>query len=116
MPAHPDDQWLPQSVDWWREAIGSLSAALWTEADRVKLERAVWMVDRWWRLTIDNPAEAMRMADALRRAEEELYLSPKARASAGIVVDPGKKAPATTGNARSRLRALQGGGDAVDAG
>ena len=116
LPAHPDDAWTPQAVDWWAEALASPSSTLWTPSDRVKLERAVWMVDRWWRLTVDNPAEAMRMADQLRRAEEELYLSPKARASAGIVVEPPARPGATEGNARSRLRALQGGGDAVDAG
>lgn len=114
IPQHPDGAWSPQALEWWRLALASPSSALWTESDRPKLERAVWMIDRWWSLTITNPAEAMRMADQVRRAEEELYLSPKARASAGIVVDK-KQTPATSGNARSRLVALRGG-DAVDAG
>ena len=116
LPEHPDGGWSVKAAEWWRLALESPSAALWTESDRPKLERAVWMVDQWWRMTVSSPTEAMRMADNLRRAEEELYLSPKARASAGIVVDPAARQPSTSGNAQQRLRALRGDGDAVAAG
>lgn len=111
----PAGDWLPQAVDWWNQVLASPSAATWVEADRPKLERVLWMVDEWWRLTESNRADAMRMADAVRRAEEELYLSPKARASAGIVVDQQRPAPSTEGNARTRLRAVRGD-DAVGTG
>lgn len=115
LPPHPTDEWCKEAQTWWRLAMESPSAALWVEADRPKLERTAWMVDRWWLLTIENPAEAMRMADNVRRAEEELYLSPKARASAGIVVESRRTPPETDGNARARLRSVRGD-DAVDAG
>ncbi len=110
LPPHPspDGVWGDRAVDWWRLAVASPSAAAWTESDRAKLERLVWMVDKWWEMTVSSPTEAMRMADQVRRAEEELYLSPKARAQAGIVVDQAARDrhPSSGGGSRARLRAV----------
>lgn len=113
IPKHPSGKWSRQALDWWAQAIASPSASLWTESDRPQLERAVWMVDEWWRAVVDKPDSAMRYADHVRRAEEALYLTPKTRASAGVVVDQRPTGPATAGNARSRLSLLRGPADAV---
>lgn len=115
LPQHPTDEWCKEAREWWRLAVESPSALLWTESDRPKLERTAWMVDRWWLLTITNPSEAMRMADNVRRAEEDLYLSPKARAAAGVSPEKRRSVDSTSGNARARLTALRGG-NAVDTG
>lgn len=119
MPVHPTGlKWRREAVAWWDDAIASPSSALWVDSDRELLEQLVWMVDRWWRLTRSNPSEAMRMADNVRRAAETLYLTPKARAAAGVVVEQRRPAAPAEGNARARLHALpsRGGPGAVDAG
>lgn len=117
LPPHPSPggEWSDRAVDWWRLVLASPSAAAWTEADRPKLERTLWMIDKWWDLTVSSPTEAMRMADQVRRAEEELYLSPKARAQAGIVVDQtARERHPSAGGARARTLRAVGGADAVE--
>jgi hypothetical protein len=110
-PAPPEGGWSGGALAWWVAAVGSLAAEqAWLEEDRPKLERLMWMVDRWWRLTVDNPAEAMRMADVVRRAEVELYLSPAERARAGLIPRKAKEQRVRSGSA-ARLRAV--GSDAV---
>lgn len=109
VPDPPEDGWTDGAVRWWSAAMGSAAAAAaWADEDRPKLERLMWMVDRWWRLTIDNPAEAMRMADVLRRAEVELYLSPAERARAGLTAAAAADQPAApvVSSSRARLRSV----------
>ena len=88
LPAPIDDAgWSDETVEWWAAAVASPSASAWTEFEFTKMRKLVVMTEHWWRLARRNPTEAFRSLDVLRRAEEELYLSPKARALAGIVVD-----------------------------
>ena len=106
----PDGDWCEQSVRWWEAATSSVASQVaWTEEDRPKIERMLWLVDTWWRLTRSNPEAAMRMADVVRREEASLYLGPAERARAGLVVpDKADEADATPkpSSARSRLRSV----------
>jgi hypothetical protein len=111
----PAGDWSPEAVRWWEAVTGSAAAEqAWAAEDAPKLERALWMVEQWWKLTTSNPAEAFRMSEVLRRAEAELYLSPAERARAGLVAErrdePQRSAQAS---ARGRLRSLDGGASAV---
>lgn len=103
----PAGEWLPQTVAWWEAATGSVAAEVaWTDEDRPKLERLAWMVDAWWRLTIEDPVRALQQHDVLRRAEVELYLGPAERARAGMVRKDDAPERPVASRARARLRAV----------
>lgn len=103
----PAGEWLPQTVAWWEAATGSVAAEVaWTDEDRPKLERLAWMVDAWWRLTIEDPVRALQHHDVLRRAEVELYLGPAERARAGLVRPEPAQERAVAPKSRARLRAV----------
>lgn len=103
----PVGTWLPQAVAWWDAAITSVAAEVaWTDEDRPKAERLLWMVDAWWRLTAEDPVKALQQHDAIRRAEVELYLGPAERARAGLSrPQPAADRPVAS-KARARLRAV----------
>lgn len=101
--AIPAGEWTVEARQWWIAATKSLAAEqAWLEEDRPKLERLMRMVDTWWRL---DRVEQLKMADHLRRAEVELYLSPAERARAGLTPDQAKPETPVGSSARSRLQA-----------
>ena len=110
----PAGDWSPGAVRWWAAVTaGAAAEQAWAPEDAPKLERLLWMVDQWWKLTESNPAEALRMSDVVRRAEAELYLSPAERARAGLVPQQQAEAKPSSSSARARLRSLDGGAHAV---
>lgn len=99
----PAGDWCAEARRWWEAATGSLAAQqAWLDEDRPKLERLMRMVDTWWRL---DPVDQVKLADNLRRAEVELYLSPAERARAGLSPDRAKPDTVVESSARSRLQA-----------
>lgn len=106
----PEGDWTPQAVAWWQTVTASLSAEMaWLDEDRPAVERLLWMVDAWWRMTQSSPTEAMRTADAIRRFEASLYLGPAERAKAGITPSTTPKRAAASTSSRDRLRAVDAG-------
>ena len=111
--AIPDGDWTPEARRWWDAAISSVAAEVaWHDDDRPKMERLLWMIDAWWRATVEDPTAAWRNASEVRHHEAELYLSPLERARAGLArlerVDGRVAGP----KSRARLR-VAGGADAV---
>ena len=102
----PDGEWTVEACRWWDTVMVSVAAErAWLPEDRPKLERLLWMVDAWWRLTQTNVADAMRMSDQVRRLEAEMYLSPADRARAGLIPDKAKPETPVGSSARARLLA-----------
>lgn len=108
VPAAPSDEgWTVEAVEWWEQAVASPSSTTWTAFEHTKLHRLLVMVDHWWRLAARGSGEAGRLHDIIRRAEEELYLSPRGRAQAGIAPPvPGRAGRVAQGGSRARLRTV----------
>lgn len=107
--ALPPGKWLPQSVLWWEAVIHSTVAEVaWRDEDRPLIERTLWLVDQWWRMTERAPAEAVRAHGSIMQAEKALYLGPAERARAGINTPPPDVKPTASGaSSRARLRAVE---------
>lgn len=111
-PALPEQEWHPQTLEWWEDIWASPMAPEYDDSDRHGLIRLAILVDDYW--LADNANTRVKLSAEIRMQGQLYGITPLDRRRLQWEIDRGDGAEERTQKRRATAKSPKSDGPAVD--